>query len=72
MYIVVVNSIIEYSYSITFFIRTHAFDRYVVRCGSKNGFQKDMSLKEIGLGAQNTITILESIVNIIVGTYMTI
>ena len=72
MYIVVVNSIIENSYSITFFIRTHAFDRYVVRCDSKNGFQKDMSLKEIGLGAQNTITILESIVNIIVGTYMTI
>ena len=44
----------------------------MVRCGSKNGHQKDMCLKEIGLRAQNMLTILGSIVNIIGGTYMTI
>ena len=33
----------------------------------KNGYQKDMCSKEIGLCAQNVITILSSIVNIIEG-----
>jgi hypothetical protein len=37
----------------------------VVKCGCKNGHQKDMFLKEIGLRAQNTLTVLGSIVNII-------
>ena len=40
----------------------------VVRCGSKNGYQKDiMWLEEIGLCAQNLITILGSMVNISLG-----
>ena len=30
---------------------------YVVRCGFKNGYQKDMCLKEIELRAQNVVTI---------------
>ena len=50
---------------------TPIFESYVVRCGSKNGHQKDMSLKEIGLHAQNMLTILGSKVNMIWGTYMT-
>ena len=37
----------------------------MVRCGSKNGDQKDMCLEEIGLCAQKLFTILGSIVNII-------
>lgn len=45
----------------------------MVRCGSKSGYQKDMSLKEIGECAQNLITTLGSIGNIIEGgTCMTI
>ena len=38
---------------------------YVGRCGSKNGYQKDMCLEDIGLCAQNMITMIGSIVNII-------
>ena len=34
-------------------------------CGSKNGYQKDIFLKRIGLRAQNRMTVLNSIVNII-------
>ena len=38
------------------------------RCvGSKNRHQKDMWFKEIGLRAQNLLTVLGSIVNVIVG-----
>ena len=33
----------------------------MIRCGSKNGHQKVMCLKEIGLHAQNTLSILGSI-----------
>ena len=36
-------------------------------CGSKNRYQKDKCLQEIALHAQNMITILVSIVNIIGG-----
>ena len=54
--------------SITYFDWTPLFEWYVVRCSSKNGDQKDMCLKEIGLHAQNMITILGSIVNISGGT----
>ena len=40
----------------------------MVRCGFKSGHQKDiMCLKEIGPHAQNMLTILGSIVNIILG-----
>ena len=46
---------------------TPIFEWYVVRCGSKNIYQKDTCLKEIRLLAQNIITILGSIANIIGG-----
>ena len=36
----------------------------MVRCASKNGYENDMRLKEIGLGCQNMITILGSMVSI--------
>ena len=36
---------------------TPIFEWYVVRCGSKNGYQEDMCLEEIGLRAQIIITI---------------
>ena len=39
----------------------------MVGCGSKNKHQKDMCLKEIELHAQNPLTILRSIANIIRG-----
>ena len=48
--------------------------RSLVRCESKNRHQKGiMYLKEIALNAQNLLTILGSVVNIIEGggTYMT-
>ena len=38
--------------------------------GSKNGSQKYTCLQEIGLCAQNVLTIIDSIVNLIGGTYM--
>ena len=38
-----------------------------VRCGFKNGHQRGMCLKEIGLCAQNLLSILRSIVSIIIG-----
>ena len=41
------------------------------RCGFKNIYQKDMCSKKIGLRAQNMITILDSIINIIGRIYMT-
>ena len=46
---------------------TPIFEWCVVKCGSKNGFQKDMCLKEIELRAQNMLPVLESVVNIIEG-----
>ena len=42
--------------------RTHLFELFVVRCGSKNGHQKNMCLKDIGLHAPNMLTFLGSIV----------
>ena len=45
--------------SITYLHQTPIFEWYVARCGPKNGYQKDiMCLKEIGLRAQNMLTIL--------------
>ena len=44
----------------------------MVRCGSTNGYKKDKCLKEIGLCAQDTLTILGLVVSIIGGTYMTV
>ena len=44
----------------------------MVGCESKNRYQKDMCWKEFGLHAQSLSTILDTIVNIIEGTYMII
>lgn len=44
---------------------------YVVRCGSKNRHWKDMCWKEIGLCAQNTLKIQNSMANMIRETCMT-
>ena len=52
-------------------IWTPIFEWYVVRCGSKNGQQIYICSKQIGLCAQNMLTVLGSIVNMIAGTYMT-
>ena len=56
---------------VTYLNQTPMFESYAVKYGSKNVYHKDMCLKVIGSRAQN-LTILGSIVNIIVGTYMTI
>ena len=53
--------------SVTYWKQTPIFKWYVVKCGSKNGYQKDMSLKDIELFAQNLLIILGSIFNIIGG-----
>ena len=42
----------------------------MVRCRSKNGHQKDICSKEIGLRAQNLLPILNLEVNIIGRTYV--
>ena len=45
---------------------TPILEWHVVKCGSKNGHQRDMCLKEIqALHAQNMLTILSSIINMI-------
>ena len=51
-------------------ILTLIFEWYVIKCGSKNGHQKDTCLKEIGLSAQNMLTIVGSMINTNKGTYM--
>ena len=58
----------------TFLYRTIIFERCVPGCGCKNTHQKDMYFKEVGLCAQNMITIQAPIVIIFGrrGTYMTI
>ena len=43
------------------------FEWYVVRYGSRNWYQKDTCLKQIGLYAQNRLTILGSTANMIGG-----
>jgi hypothetical protein len=48
---------------VTYLIRTHEFEWYVVRCHSNNIYQKDMCLEEVGLRGQNMIISLGSIVN---------
>ena len=47
--------------SVTSLNKTPRFERYVVWCGSKNGYQKDSEMNEIGQHPQNMITILGSI-----------
>ena len=51
-------------------IWTPLFERYMIRCQSKNGHQKDKCLKETGLHVQYMLIILGSMVNMITGTYM--
>ena len=51
--------------------KTPLFEWYMVRCGSKNGYQKDTCLKETGLHVQSMIIIPGFIVNMTVDTYMT-
>ena len=48
------------------------FSVYMVRFGSKNGCQKHMCLRRIGLYAHIMKIILVSIINIIERTYITI
>jgi hypothetical protein len=55
---------VEGPYLATLLIRTPIIEWYVVWCGSKNGYRKTMLWKEIGLHAQNVITILKSTINI--------
>ena len=62
---------VDNPYLVTFLIMTPIFGWYVFWYGSKNGYQKDMCMKEIGLSVQNMIT-LGQMVNIIGGIYMTI
>ena len=52
---------------VTYLNQTTVIEWCVGRCGSKNGLQKDMFLKEIWLRAQDLLTILDSIVSIIAG-----
>jgi hypothetical protein len=59
--------------SATHLTQTIKFEWYVVCCGFKNGHQKYTCLKEIGLHAQDMLSILGSIFNIIDGgPYMSI
>ena len=59
------NSIIDLSWA-------PIFGLYVVMCGSKDLYQKDMCSKENALYVQNMITILASLGAIIGRTYITI
>lgn len=53
-------------------INENGLEWCVVRCGLKSRHHKDTGLKEVGLCAQTLLTILDSIINMIVGTYITI
>ena len=50
---------------VVFLIRTPIFERNAAWCNPKNIYQKDTYLKDIGLHAENMISILGSIVNMI-------
>ena len=54
-------------YSVTSLIGTTMFEWCVVRCGSENAYQKHMYSNEIGLCAQNMMTILNSMVHVMCG-----
>ena len=58
--------------SVIYLSETSIFEWYMVRCDSKNKYQKSVCLKEIGLHAQNMITFLNLTINLIGGTYVTI
>ena len=61
------NGKVDVPNSVTYLRRTLIFEWYVVWCGSKNKYQKDTCLKEIGLHAQNMITIVASIIDLLGG-----
>jgi hypothetical protein len=48
-------------------IKAPKFELYVVWCGSKNGYQKDICLTQIGLHAHITMTIFNLTANTIAG-----
>ena len=50
---------------LTYLKWTPIFKWYVVRGGSKSSYKKDMCGKEVGIHAQNTMSILNPIVHII-------
>lgn len=58
---------VDNPYLVSFVIRTPIYKWYVIWCGFKNRYQKDVCSNEIGLHAQNWTTFLGSIVNIIGG-----
>ena len=51
--------------------RTPIFEWYVVWCGSKNRYQRHVFIKD-WIACSNMMTSLDSVVNIIEGTYMKI
>lgn len=58
---------------VTYLNRPPMFEWYVIRCASKRKCRrKDVCVTWVGLRAQNMTSILNSIVNVIEGTYMTI
>ena len=57
---------------VTYFIRTHVFEYYVVRCSYKNGYRKNTCSNETKPSYSHTITIIDSIINTFHETYMTI
>ena len=59
-------------HSVTKLNRTHMFERYVVWCNSKDGYQKDVDFEEIGLRVQNVITILGLTIDVTGRAYVTI
>ena len=52
---------------VTYLNCTPIIERYMVGCGSKNTYQKDMCLKEIQLSAKTMITILGLTFNMVGG-----
>jgi hypothetical protein len=52
---------VDNPYLVKFLIMTPTLESYVIWSGSKNGYQKDMCSKEIGLRAQSMITSLGAI-----------
>ena len=59
---IVVSIVIDVPNSCTYLHWPPKFEWYVVKCDSKNGYQKDTCQEDIGLYAQNVITILNSII----------
>ena len=59
------SSKVDVPNSVIYLHQTPIFERHVVRCDSKNGYQKNNYSKQIGLHAQSLVTILGSKVNII-------